>query len=113
MDQQPLKRLRMSERMRENAVRTVKRMVEDLDNALDRIRNGEPMESVLKPPQPVESFQLDDDLDSDDGMETDGHHEGAKVDHVGAAQHKDGEAAHAGSFWEKDSWKHHASDGQK
>lgn len=63
-------------------------MRQDLDNALDRIRNGEPMESVLKPPQPVESFQLDDDLDSDDGMETDGHHEGAKVDHVGAAQHK-------------------------
>lgn len=55
---------------------------------LDRIRNGESLESVLKPPLPVESFQLDDDLDSDDDMEADEHHEGSKVDHAGTAQHE-------------------------
>ena len=63
-------------------------MLQDLDNALDRIRNGESMESVLKPPQPIESFQLDDDLDSDDDMEADGNHEGTKANHAGAAQHE-------------------------
>ncbi len=61
---------------------------QDLDNVLDRIRSGESMESVLKPPQPIESFQLGDDLDSDDGMEADGHHDGAKADNAAAAQHK-------------------------
>lgn len=39
--------------------------------ALDRLRSGEAIESVLTPPAPVASHVLDDDMDSDDEVEAD------------------------------------------
>ena len=46
--------------------------LQDLDTALDRMRKGEPIESVLKPPVPVASHVLDDDMDSSgDDMDDD------------------------------------------
>ena len=46
--------------------------LQDLDTALDRVRKGEPIESVLKPPVPVASHVLDDDMDSSgDDMDDD------------------------------------------
>ena len=58
--------------------------MQDLNKALDRIRSGEPIESVLKPPQPVQSHVLDDDMDSEDEEE---HEQNDKVEE-GAAEHK-------------------------
>jgi len=53
--------------------------LQDLDTALERVRRGEPIESVLTPPVPVASHVLDDDMDSSgDDMEEDV-----------AAEHKD------------------------
>ena len=45
--------------------------LQDLNGALDRIRGGEPIESLLTPPMPVASHVLDDDMDSDDEAEDD------------------------------------------
>ena len=45
--------------------------MQDLNVALDRLRSGEPIESVLTPAAPVASHVLDDDMDSDDDMEDD------------------------------------------
>ena len=45
--------------------------MQDLDGALDRLRSGEPIESVLTPAALVASHVLDDDMDSDDDMEED------------------------------------------
>ncbi|CAK0785742.1 hypothetical protein CVIRNUC_008953 [Coccomyxa viridis] len=62
-------------------VRAVKRLVEDLNKALDRIRSGEPIESVLTPPQPVQSHVLDDDMDSEDEVEQNGKVEERAAEH--------------------------------
>ena len=45
--------------------------MQDLNVALDRLRSGEPIESVLTPAAPVASHVLDDDMDSDDDVEDD------------------------------------------
>ena len=55
--------------------------LQDLNKALDRIRSGEPIESVLTPPQPVQSHVLDDDMDSEDEDEQNGKVEERAAEH--------------------------------
>ena len=55
--------------------------LQDLNKALDRIRSGQPIESVLTPPQPVQSHVLDDDMDSEDEDEQNGKVEERAAEH--------------------------------
>lgn len=52
--------------LRSICVRAVKRMVEDLDAVLDRVKKGTPLDDILKPPQPVASHVLDDFSDGEE-----------------------------------------------
>jgi len=57
--------------------------LQDLDTALDRVRRGEPIESVLTPPVPVASHVLDDDMEEDVAAE----HKDEK-DHKSTSPHR-------------------------
>ncbi len=57
-------------------------MLQDLDNVLDKVRAGTPLDDILKPPQPVSShvLDLDDFSDGEDADVSDGPLSGQKAD---------------------------------
>ncbi|CAL8471252.1 g10794 [Coccomyxa elongata] len=112
-------------------VRAVKRMVEDLDTVLDKVRTGTPLEDILQPPQPVASHVLDDFSDGEDADVSEtpasGHTAGIPEKHdassSGATEakaaglksasapahgqqdaHRDGGGHEGGAFWDRQSW---------
>ncbi|KAK9918761.1 hypothetical protein WJX75_006665 [Coccomyxa subellipsoidea] len=113
-------------------VRAVKRMVEDLDNVLEKVRSGTPLDDILKPAQPVASHVLDDFSDGEDADISDGPPSGHKPDssekhglsstaaieakaaalksssapHSTAGQQSDGDSPEdgPGGFWDRQSW---------
>ena len=53
---------------------------QDLDNVLEKVRSGTPLDDILKPAQPVASHVLDDFSDGEDADISDGPPSGHKPD---------------------------------